>query len=71
MRLICPTLACSSEQPQRSPPMAATPIVAWLRGHHNTLAIFLVNLLLGWSFLRWLIALIWSATVVQCPARRC
>ena len=35
-------------------------IVALARGHLSTLAIFLLNLLLGWTLLGWLIALIWS-----------
>jgi hypothetical protein len=30
--------------------------------HHNCAAIFLVNLLFGWTFFGWVIALIWSAT---------
>jgi hypothetical protein len=40
-------------------------IIALMRHHHNTLAIFLLNLLLGWSFLGWVIALVWSATAVE------
>jgi hypothetical protein len=42
-------------------------IIAVCRGHHNTLAIFLLNLFLGWTGLGWLGALIWAATVVQRP----
>ncbi|WP_198024762.1 superinfection immunity protein [Bradyrhizobium sp. Cp5.3] len=42
-------------------------IIALLRGHHNTLAIFLLNLFFGWTFFGWLGALIWAATVVQRP----
>lgn len=30
--------------------------------HHNSRAIFLLNLLLGWTLLGWIIALIWSTT---------
>ncbi len=37
-------------------------IIALARGHLSTLAIFLLNLLLGWTLLGWLIALIWSCT---------
>lgn len=37
-------------------------LIALLRGHHNTFAIFLTNLLLGWTVIGWLIALIWSTT---------
>ena len=41
--------------------------VAVLRQHHNMVAIFLLNLLLGWTALGWIVALIWSATMVQKP----
>jgi hypothetical protein len=34
---------------------------AW-RNHNNIGAIALVNLLLGWTFLGWVVALVWSAT---------
>lgn len=37
-------------------------IVANVRKHRNTGAIFVLNLFLGWTFLGWLIALIWSNT---------
>jgi hypothetical protein len=37
-------------------------IIALLRGHHNTFAIFLTNLLLGWTGIGWIIAFIWSFT---------
>ena len=40
----------------------APSIVAVVREHHQTGAIFLVNLFLGWTFLGWVIALVWSAT---------
>ncbi|GLR88457.1 superinfection immunity protein [Bradyrhizobium iriomotense] len=40
-------------------------IIAVFRGHHNTLAIFLLNLLLGWTFIGWVGALVWAATAVQ------
>jgi len=36
--------------------------VALLRGHHNGFSIFLTNLLLGWTLIGWLVALIWSTT---------
>jgi len=36
--------------------------VAEWRGHKNTIAIFLLNLLLGWTVLGWVIALVWAAT---------
>jgi hypothetical protein len=37
-------------------------IVASLRRHANAAAILILNLFLGWTFLGWVIALIWSAT---------
>ena len=40
-------------------------IVAANRKHHSTPAIFMLNLLLGWSGLFWLIALVWACTVVR------
>jgi hypothetical protein len=40
-------------------------VVADWRGHHNKLAIFVLNLLLGWSFLGWAIALVWACTAVR------
>jgi hypothetical protein len=39
--------------------------VATLRGHQNAAAIFILNLLLGWSFLGWVVALVWSFTAVE------
>ncbi|MGH6803055.1 MAG: superinfection immunity protein [Methyloceanibacter sp.] len=44
-------------------------IVAGLRGHHNSGAIFALNLLLGWTALGWIIALVWSFTAVQAPVK--
>ena len=40
-------------------------IVAALRGHHNTGGVFIVNLLLGWTLVGWIIAL-----VMACTAKR-
>lgn len=39
-------------------------LVALARGHHQLLAIFLLNLLLGWTVLGWIAALVWSATAI-------
>ena len=39
--------------------------IALGRGHPNTLAIFLVNLLLGWTFIGWVVALVWSVTATR------
>lgn len=35
-------------------------ILAVTRKHPNTLAIFLLNFFLGWSFIGWVVALVWS-----------
>lgn len=43
--------------------------IALLRGHHNGFAIFLTNLLLGWTFIGWVVALIWSVTASQKKVR--
>ena len=39
--------------------------VAIARKHHQGTAIFVTNLLLGWTGLGWIAALIWSFTAVQ------
>lgn len=40
-------------------------IIAAVRGHHQKNAILILNLLLGWTFLGWVIALVWAATAVK------
>ena len=40
-------------------------IVALVRGHHNAGAIVVMNLLLGWTVLGWIFALIWASTAVR------
>jgi hypothetical protein len=35
-------------------------LIAFLRGHKNSLAIFLLNFLWGWTGIGWVIALVWS-----------
>ena len=40
------------------------------RDHHNTLAIFMLNLLLGWTLLFWIIALVWACTAIQRGSRQ-
>lgn len=37
-------------------------LVAAARNNHNSGAIFILNLLAGWTFLGWLVALIWAFT---------
>jgi hypothetical protein len=36
-------------------------IIALARGKRDLLAIFLLNLFLGWSVIGWVVALIWAA----------
>lgn len=40
-------------------------IVAERRGHHNKGAIIILNILLGWTVIGWIAALVWSATAVR------
>lgn len=39
--------------------------IAALRRHHNAGAITMMNILLGWTVLGWIAALIWSVTAVK------
>ncbi|WP_036792018.1 superinfection immunity protein [Pleomorphomonas koreensis] len=39
--------------------------VAGHRQHHNLAAIFMLNLLLGWTFLGWALSLVWALTAVN------
>ena len=40
-------------------------IIASIRKHHNVGAIFMLNLFLGWTFIGWVVAIVWSMTQVQ------
>lgn len=40
-------------------------IWAACRQHHNTGAIFALNLLLGWTLFFWIAALVWALTAVK------
>ncbi|MCP3471393.1 superinfection immunity protein [Bradyrhizobium sp. CCGUVB1N3] len=40
-------------------------LIALGRRHRNTLAIFLLNLFLGWTFCGWIASLVWAATAVK------
>jgi hypothetical protein len=42
-------------------------LVAYNRGHHNQNAIFVLNLFLGWTFIFWVISLVWACTAVNEP----
>jgi Superinfection immunity protein len=35
-------------------------LVAWHRRHQHTMAIFVTNLFLGWTFIGWVVALVWA-----------
>jgi len=37
-------------------------IIASSRGHHNSTALFFANLFFGWTFIGWVICLVWSLT---------
>ena len=40
-------------------------VIAVWRSHHNRIAIAAVNVLLGWTFLGWVVALVWSLTATR------
>jgi hypothetical protein len=40
-------------------------VIAAFRGHRNTIAITILNLLTGWTLIGWVIALIWSVLAAQ------
>lgn len=42
-------------------------LVAWNKKHHATGAVFVINLLFGWTLIGWVVALIWACTVRQAP----
>jgi hypothetical protein len=42
-------------------------LVAKTRRHPNTLPIFLVNLFFGWTFIGWVVSLIWACTRPATP----
>lgn len=37
-------------------------IIAWVRAHYNRVAILMLNLLLGWPVVGWIVSLVWSFT---------
>lgn len=44
-------------------------LVAAGRGHHQSLAIFMLNLLLGWTLLGWVAAIVWACTETRSRAQ--
>jgi len=47
------------------PPYLIPSIIGFSRKHQNAAAIFALNLLLGWTFLGWVAALVWSVTATR------
>ena len=45
-------------------------LIAESRGHPNATPIAVLNVLLGWTFLGWVAALVWSLTAFEQPRRR-
>lgn len=39
--------------------------VASIRHHHQTAAIWVLNVLLGWTVIGWIVALVWASTAVR------
>jgi len=37
-------------------------LIAYMRDHQNAVSIMLLNLFLGWTFIGWVAALVWSAS---------
>jgi hypothetical protein len=46
-------------------------LVAAHRKHLNTMAIFVLNLLLGWTFLGWAVAMVWAFTQAPTLTKPC
>lgn len=44
--------------------------VAWHRRHPQTKAIFALDLLLGWTFVGWVLALVWALTAIPDQQQR-
>jgi Superinfection immunity protein len=39
--------------------------VAWNRNHTNLLAIFVLNFFVGWTFIGWVVALVWACSAIR------
>ena len=44
-------------------------LVAWRRKHQNAGAIGVLNLLLGWTLVGWVVSLVWALTAVRRPPK--
>jgi hypothetical protein len=42
-------------------------LIAAVRGHRNVMAIGMLNLLLGWTVLGWIVAFVWAFTADVWP----
>lgn len=45
-------------------------VIAIFRSHRNCVPVFLLNLLLGWTFIGWVCSLVWSFTDNTASARQ-
>jgi hypothetical protein len=45
-------------------------MVAALRNHPNGNAIFVLNLFAGWTFVGWVVAIVWACTAIEDPRYR-
>ena len=43
-------------------------MIAIFRGHHNALGVVILNVFLGWTYIGWVIALIWACIHIPKPA---
>lgn len=44
-------------------------IIASIRGHRQQAAIWLIDILLGWTFIGWVVALVWACTTPEILTR--
>jgi hypothetical protein len=44
-------------------------IIASIRGHRQQLAIWIIDILLGWTFIGWVVALVWACTTPEVLTR--
>lgn len=44
-------------------------VIANMRRHHQQGSIFVLNLLLGWTIIGWIVALVWSVSAVHVERR--
>jgi hypothetical protein len=44
-------------------------LIAFIRNHIDSLAIFVLNLFLGWTFFGWVVALVWAVKKFEVKAK--